>query len=338
MTVIGMLHSRKHPAKVKKAYACAAVSKMEGVDFFYFSFGTVDMEKNTINGWVYDKGEWFQQQRDLPDIIINSKSPKTQKQTKVWAYLKKRCLFTSYSVGNKVNIYQKIVKGKRFARFVIPFIIPKNGEEVISYFQAYKKMVIKPKRGSGGKGIIFLERITPTQYVLLNGDKEETLKKNELIPYLDKLLLTKCYFIQAFINSSTKEGLAYDIRLHVQKNGKGEWETTLTYPRISGNKRMISNITSGGYRGELVPFLKDEFGEEYFNIKKLLDHFSISFSKHFESLYDKKFDELGIDIGIDENQKLWIYEVNWRPGSKHREFDVAKKLIQYALFLVENSG
>ncbi|MFQ7057969.1 MAG: YheC/YheD family protein [Turicibacter sanguinis] len=26
------------------------------------------------------------------------------------------------------------------------------------------------------------------------------------------------------------------------------------------------------------------------------------------------FDELGIDIGIDSRNYIWIYEVNWRPG------------------------
>ena len=335
MTVIGMLHSQRNPIHVKKAYACAAVSKMEGVDFFYFTFDTVDMSASKINGWVYDNGEWIQQQRDLPDIIINSKSPKNEKQTHIWQYLKKNCLYTSYSVGNKLKVYRKIVGGKQFARHVIPFFVVNKAEDIFAYFQDYKKIVLKPIKGCGGKGILFFEKIPPSHYSVMNGGISESLDKKELTLYLDTLFSTNNYIIQPFISSSTKEGLAYDIRLHVQKNGNGEWETTLIYPRISANKRKISNITSGGYRGELVPFLIDEFGDEYFNMKKLLEHFSICFSQHFETLYNKKFDELGIDIGVDENQTLWIYEVNWRPGSKHRELEVAKKLIQYAVYLVK---
>lgn len=34
MTIIGMLHHRKDPNDVKKAYTYAAVAKAEGVDFF----------------------------------------------------------------------------------------------------------------------------------------------------------------------------------------------------------------------------------------------------------------------------------------------------------------
>ena len=55
---------------------------------------------------------------------------------------------------------------------------------------------------------------------------------------------------------------------------------------------------------------------------------------HFEdSIPIIRFDELGIDVGIDDKHKLWIYEVNWRPGSKHRELEGAKNLVKYAEYL-----
>lgn len=34
MTLIGMLHRRKDPSKVKKAYAYAAIAKLEKISFF----------------------------------------------------------------------------------------------------------------------------------------------------------------------------------------------------------------------------------------------------------------------------------------------------------------
>ena len=138
------------------------------------------------------------------------------------------------------------------------------------------------------------------------------------------------YLIQPFIECKTKTGLTYDFRLHVQKNGLGKWVIGLIYPRISGNHKLISNVSSGGYRGELNSFLQEQFDQEYYNVKRLLEQFALSFSAHFEELYNKPLDELGIDIGIDHEHKLWIYEVNWRPGSKHREFEVAKNLVKYA--------
>ena len=45
MTIIGMLHHRADPNNVKKAYAYAAVAKAEGVNFFYFTPGKVNIKQ-----------------------------------------------------------------------------------------------------------------------------------------------------------------------------------------------------------------------------------------------------------------------------------------------------
>ena len=50
MTLIGMLHHRKDPSKVKRAYAYSVVAKAEGVEFFYFTPAKVDIINQTIIG------------------------------------------------------------------------------------------------------------------------------------------------------------------------------------------------------------------------------------------------------------------------------------------------
>jgi len=59
-----------------------------------------------------------------------------------------------------------------------------------------------------------------------------------------------------------------------------------------------------------------------------------------KELYQQELDELGIDIGLDEKQKIWIYEINWRPGyppSMNADLDIAKNIIGYAMFLAEKN-
>ncbi len=51
-----MLHHRKDPNNVKKAYAYAAVAKAEGVNFFYFTPGKVNIKKQKILGKTYENG------------------------------------------------------------------------------------------------------------------------------------------------------------------------------------------------------------------------------------------------------------------------------------------
>jgi glutathione synthase/RimK-type ligase-like ATP-grasp enzyme len=334
---IGMLHFRKNPVDVKKAYPFAAVAKMEGIPFFYFSFNNVDFDNRKIDGWMYEEGNWIQKQFDFPFVVINSCNPKTENQSKILKKLKKHAIFTSFPVGNKMKVYKKVKKAKVFASYLIPSTTLLKSDEIISFLKNQPRAVIKPLSGNHGKKVFFIEK-TEEQYKVTEGFNIMYMNEEELSRYFQPIITAQKFLMQPFIECKTKNGLTYDFRLHVQKNGKGKWEITLIYPRISGNAKMISNISSGGYRGELASFLEDEFDEDAKKVKERLEDFALTFSAHFDTLYEHSFDELGIDVGIDANQGLWLFEVNWRPGSKNREFDVAKRLIPYCKYLLyENS-
>ncbi len=337
MTLIGMLHRRIDPFKVKKAYACAAIAKLEKISFFYFTYGSVNLNQKKINGWVYDNHEWIRKEMDFPDVVINSISPRNEKQRKIHKLLKENCLFTSFPVGNKMRVYKKIKKAKQFSNSIIPSHRIREGKAALKYFETHNTNVIKPLSGNHGKKVLFVKRLENEIYHVIDGNNSYNFLKDELTHLIDNLISVKKYMLQPYIECKTKNGLTYDLRLHVQKDGRGEWGITLIYPRISGTNKLVSNISSGGYRGELEPFLIEEFGDNYLTIKHLIEQFALSFPKHFESLYKYEFDELGIDVGVDSSQKLWIFEVNWRPGAKHREFEVAKRLIPYAKFLANKN-
>ena len=75
---------------------------------------------------------------------------------------------------------------------------------------------------------------------------------------------------------------------------------------------------------------------------KYIENFSLQFAAHMDKiqkeLYNEELDELGIDIGLDKNQKICIYEVNWRPGyppSMNLDLNVVKNAIHYAMYLAD---
>lgn len=328
-----MLHYRKHPKEIKKAYAFAAVAKMEDVEFFYFSYHCVDFNKQVIKGWIYERGKWTRKEFKLPNVIINMSAPKTIEQTEIYKQLKNMTLFTSYPVGNKMKVYNKILKAKKFNHYLIPSVQINNSKDVATFLNMYNKAVIKPLSGNKGKNVFFIERMSHQSFIYTEGSNKNTCSQRELMSLIENLTEDRTYLVQRFIESKTKVGLTFDYRIHVQKNGHGKWEINLIYPRISGSSKMTSNISSGGYRGELISFLNEEYGEDWLTVYQLLEEFSLSFAEHFETLYKYSFDELGIDVTVDHDYQLWIFEVNWRPGSKHREFEVAKRLIPYCIFL-----
>lgn len=332
MISVGMLLNLNAPHRVKKALAFQAVALMEGVDFFCFSFSDVDLEREKIKGMIY-QGEWKQVEKDFPDVVINSLSAITEEQKQIRKRLKENnCIFTSRYVGDKMKVYKKLLKGETFASYLIPSTPSRKSKKAISFLQKEPYAVLKSCTGKRGKSILFLER-DGADFIVKKGEEKYRFDEDGFIRFIEPLIAQEKWLIQPFIRSQTKNGRAYDFRIHMQKNGEGCWELALIYPRISSGKQLNSNISTGGFKGELVPFLVEEFPNSWSLVKEKLEEFAYEFTLHFEGLYKNPFDELGIDVGMDENGKLWIFEVNSRPGCKDREFEVAQRFIPYCRYL-----
>ncbi|HEY2421187.1 MAG TPA: YheC/YheD family protein [Neobacillus sp.] len=344
MTLIGMLHHRKDPTTVIKSYAYAIVAKAEGADFVYFSPKSVNFVNKTIKGFVYENSSWKERITAFPDVIYNTGSPeKLEKAKDIIKRLREKIPFTTSSIGNKWNVNERLKKGKEFANYLIPTKVIKEWKDLYQLLIAYNEVVMKPIDGRKGQGIYFI-KTTKNGFVINKDSNDQSYTKEELINLTNSLLKKNTYIVQPYICSKTKSGLVFDFRLHVQKNGEGNWVVTTIYPRIAPNGTIIANINNGGYTNYLEPFLNQEFGEdEAYNIKRTLEHFALALARHLDELqmleYQEVIDEIGIDIGLDKENKIWIYEVNWRPGCPpafYLEMDVVMNTIRYSMYLAKN--
>ena len=345
MTIIGMLHHRRDPKTVIKAYSYAAVAKAEGVRFFYFSPGTVNFVNRSIRGQVYENGRWQERIMPFPDVIYNAGSPeKLAKSKEIVDKLKSEIPFTTHSIGNKWNTNERLLEAKEFSNYLIPSEIVKRVDTFHKFIASFQRVVFKPIDGRKGQGILFISKIE-NRYEVRAGAESAIYTKQQLNALLNEKLAAGTYILQPYIKSVTKSGLVYDFRLHVQKNGEGKWTITTIYPRIAPKGSIIANINSGGYTNYLDPFLQQEFEDEAFNIRRMLEHFSLALASHLDELqmvqHGEVIDEIGIDVGLDENLKIWMYEVNWRPGCPptfYLELDVVINNIQYAKYIAENQS
>ncbi len=343
MTLIGMLHHRKDPKTVIKSYAYAVVAKAEGARFFYFSPGEVNFVNRSIRGQVYENGIWIERMMPFPDVIYNAGSPeKLAKSKDIIQKLRKEIPFTTNSIGNKWNVNERLKEAKEFSSYLIPTEIVKDAEHFLRFITAFEKVVFKPIDGRKGKGIFFITKKEDAFFVRKDSNTIRYTRQ-QLIEFIKSKILKGTHIIQSYIQSVTKSGQVYDFRLHIQKDGEGKWVITTIYPRIAPMGSIIANINNGGYTNYLDPFLQQEFKEEAFNIRKTLEYFSLSLANHLDELqmcqFEEVIDEIGVDIGLDENNKIWIYEVNWRPGCPpafYLELDVVINSIRYAIYLSKN--
>ncbi len=344
MTIIGMLHHRLDPTTVIKSYAYAAVAKAEGAEFFYFTPKSVDFDKRSIRGKVYENGEWHERIMPFPDVIYNAGSPEKLSVSKeIIEKLKEEIPFTTYSIGNKWNVMKRLQEAKEFDKYLIPSEIVKNIDVFHKFMAFHRKVVFKPIDGRKGKGIYFISKAGKTNYEVRKDSENSVYSKSQLDELIRGQLSTGTFIMQPYIQSVTKSGQVYDFRLHVQKDGEGKWVITTVYPRIAPFGSIIPNINNGGFTNYLDPFLEQEFKEQAYDIRRMLEHFSLALAQHLDEIQMVKFgeviDEIGIDIGLDEQQKIWMYEVNWRPGCPpafYLELDVVINTIRYAMYLAKN--
>ena len=339
-----MLHHRLDPTTVIKSYAYAAVAKAEGAQFFYFTPKSVDFNKRSIRAKVYENGEWHERIKPFPDVIYNAGSPEKLSVSKeIIDKLKEEIPFTTHSIGNKWNVMKRLKEAKEFDKYLIPTEIVKNAELFHKFVTYYKKVVFKPIDGRKGKGIYFITKAGNANFEVRKDSENRVYTKHQLDELIKGQLATGTFIMQPYIQSKTKAGQVYDFRLHVQKNGEGKWVITTVYPRIAPPGSIIPNINNGGFTNYLDPFLEQEFKEEAFDIRRMLEHFSLTLAKHLDEIQMVQFgeviDEIGIDVGLDEQQKIWMYEVNWRPGCPpafYLELDVVINSIRYAMYLAKN--
>lgn len=332
-----MLHYRLDPRKVKKAYAFAAVAKAEGIDFFYFTPNKINFKEKIILGKVLENGQWAERVFPFPDVVYNAGASSSSQSRIKSDKLSEMVPFTSHSVGSKFRVYNKINKGHKFANYLIPFKIIYNEKAIYEYLNNHQKIILKLTSGNQGTGLYYVERVGD-KYLVIEKTTKQVLNNIEFDQFIDSKIILDKYLVQQYITCKTINGNTFDFRIHIQKNGQGRWVVTSIYGRIGPPDSIITNISNGGSAVYFEPLLKQEFPRNHEALAGKLESLGLDLGAHMDEIYGESFDELGIDVGIERNEKIWLYEVNWRPGAPpvfYFELDVIINSLQYASYLAK---
>ncbi|WP_410497254.1 YheC/YheD family protein [Cellulosilyticum sp. ST5] len=336
MVLIGYLYVRRHPRKLLRAYHYACAAKELGADFMYFTLNDVNYEKRQIHGYILVDGKWKRANRPFPNVMINAYVPKRHHSLRaLYELLRLEIPHTTFWVGDKMMINNQLKKGGLFEKYIIPSKKIASVKDVFHFLEQYPKVVIKPLNSRQGKNVYYIEKTT-NSYIIEIDNKKRRYDYEQISQIISEKLKEKQYLVQPYINSKTRDGRSFDLRIHLIKNGDNKWVNTTTYARISSSESIISNIHHGGKRVPLETFLQQEFPQDVEELTKELKTFGLELAAHFEKQAHKEFDQLGIDVGIDEQKRFWLYEINGRPGyppSLFGKVGMEKNLISYAIHL-----
>jgi hypothetical protein len=212
--------------------------------------------------------------------------------------------------ATKSNVSKSLLANRELSKNV-PDTRIYSKPTLMKLLDKYKMVYVKPNMGTGGKGVIRVEKLGQCY-------KYQIQTTTRLFSSFDKMansidLKTKrCqYVIQRGIPLLRYNSRRFDLRIMVQKNTKDKWETTGVIGRLGHPKKIVTNVCRGGSSMQVETLMKNYVANITKYVKRLK---SLGYRGAGE--LNKTFPrikEWGFDVGIDRNLHPWILEANPRP-------------------------
>jgi len=287
-----------------------------------------------LNGSVC-KSKWF----PFPEAVYNRCY--NREMTKTIKRLKKRVgnkVFNQLNFFNKWRMY-KIIARSAYNTY-LPVTLPYNQENLKALLRKHNLIYIKPIYGNKGEKVYRIERLE-------NGEIHTSLhslspihtwrEDEDIISRIEQLIGQDKSIVQQGIRSSQINQQLFDIRVLVQKDITRKWTVSSIVCRVANkqyyNTSIFSDIYSfSAFSSRFLPSghkLQDELNTVSVKVARLVE-------KNIGLM-----GELSVDFILDEQQKLWIIELNGMPQKSiyadlqnaYHEQLAYRRPIEYAYYL-----
>jgi hypothetical protein len=263
-------------------------------------------------------------------------------------------IFNSFSNGsfNKWELWNRLSLNPTLKAHLPYTSLLTDPQSLDSMLERYSCVYLKPVGGTLSMGIRKVCKRSDSDGYLLyypnrqkvgKGTNQEFLVDPKTIDRWFRRLQQKEYIVQQAIAMKRYDERPIDFRVIMQKNRNNEWGCTGIFGKFGKIGSIITNFTKSGFllSGKESFRLAFEMNEEQAS-KKLdeLTQISHLICRTFEQY--GLYGDLGIDLMVDHNGKVWILEVNTldtyhRFPLRLRDIELYKKVVknplQYAKFL-----
>lgn len=315
----------------------AMICKYHGIDLIYLRPKDVNVDNGRVTGKMFIDNKWLTVETDLPKFIDISPYCFKARNRKIMKFLRENTLLSDDRVNrlSKVDLQERLKEDEKFRHLVIPTGDADNFNEVQDYLDKYQTIVLKPVAGEKGKGV-FIVKKEKKEYSIGYQKKEKKLNEKRFIEFYEANIKNKKYMLQKYVQSRSLQGDPFDCRIHVEKNGNGEWVSARNYIRIGIGQKVVSNISQGGGVSDPEPFLKANFGDKWEEINEKLNKLAVTLPYKIEELRDTTLMTMGMDIGIDVDGDLYLFEINGAPLTAPLRDRVAMLRSEYYKYVLQN--
>ncbi|ASS74499.1 hypothetical protein CIG75_05480 [Tumebacillus algifaecis] len=187
--------------------------------------------------------------------------------------------------------------------------------------KSHQSVYLKPVLGSAGQGIIEIRTQEDGNYLVravkYGKDKRSftrVLGTAGMLAFVRAERHRQRYILQAGCELLWIDKGKIDLRTHLQRNQQGEWEVVALIVKRGSPGSIVSNYHAGGSVHSWY-WLKRWAKDNDFELPRRRELFQLSVAI-CNAYADKSpyLSSLGLDLGIDEVGKIWLLDVNARPG------------------------
>ncbi|HIW33017.1 MAG TPA: YheC/YheD family protein [Candidatus Paenibacillus intestinavium] len=215
-------------------------------------------------------------------------------------------------VSSKVLKQNALESNPQIAPY-IPHTTTYNAKNLIEMLEKYRMVFVKPIKGSLGNGVIQVRKIDGGYSYKVNSKKYMVTNYEALESGLASRKLKRPYIIQQGIDLLKINGSPVDYRVKYCLDN-GVWTYRVILARVAGPGYSITNLSKGGRKLDCNTAIRRTLGagavaQTIGEMKRLTRLCTAVLERRFPGLT-----HLGYDYGIDQNGKLWIFEVNTSPN------------------------
>ncbi|UCZ51934.1 YheC/YheD family protein [Bacillus shivajii] len=217
-------------------------------------------------------------------------------------------------IGDKYFKQQLLINDPNTSRFV-PKMKVFTDHNFWVFLNEYKKVVIKPIRGSLGKGLIFITKTEPDIYDVHSLNQRKVISgKNNVLTFIKSNVKAKS-MIQHYIPLVKVKEQPLDFRLICQREkGSNEWVVTGKYARVAHADYAVTNMT----KGASILTVEDALSQSNLcndttnDISLTLNKVAISVARCLSKQFHKQL-IWGCDLAVADDGSVWIIEANSNP-------------------------
>jgi len=309
-------------------------------NLFCFTSHGINWSNKTILGRYLENDVWKQKTFPFPDAVYNRcyNKKKTKVIKRIGRIIGRQKVFNMFNRFDKWEIYQ--ILNNTVLENHLPNTCLCHDVNLVDSLESNQQIILKPRYGLLGRNIYSIERHANNDLYLYR----QTIRPHQVFKDQQNLLrkifrLIDCnkYIAQKKIKMVDVEGRFFDIRTLVQKNKHDRWEVSGALCRIAVKNFYITNVSHA------IKPVEDTLLQSECHQPKLIEEInkiSIEIAKQLESKL-KGIGEIGVDLCLDHEGKLWILEVNGKPmkglfrqlGDEEMMKTIFSRPIEYGVFL-----